>query len=338
MAAEDVLEAVPLLARPLVEQRCATRVHRTLGVPEGVEASLLQPPVHARLDGGGRFDGPVLLSPTRDRGEDAESQQQGNELGAHGQVYTVLQVTRGRDFQVSIGSRHVLVVGAGGLGCPASLALARARVGTITLVDHDVVDVSNLHRQLWHRTSDVGRHKVASAAAKLRAAFPALGIEARVLRVDDSNVEPLFRSHDLVIDATDGVDIKFTLSDAAVRTGTPLIYGGVLRMQGQAMPIVKGGPCLRCLFETPPSPDEVPSCAQAGVLGSMPGIMGAIQARLAVEYLEGRLRGDGAADLLVFDGARLAGRTVQVPKAADCPVCNAGPERREERRNVGGLS
>ncbi|MGA9521582.1 MAG: HesA/MoeB/ThiF family protein [Myxococcaceae bacterium] len=244
----------------------------------------------------------------------------------------MLHLTWGERFQVSIGSRHVLVIGAGGLGCPASLALARSRVGTITLIDDDVVDVSNLHRQLWHRAEDVGRHKVASAAAKLRAAFPSLGIEARVLRVDASNVEPLFRAHDLVIDATDGVDIKFTLSDAAVRTGTPLIYGGVLRMQGQAMPIVKGGPCLRCLFETPPGPDEAPSCAQAGVLGSMPGIIGAVQARLAVECLQGKLGATGAADLLVFDGARLAGRTVRVSKAADCAVCGASVPSREGRR------
>ncbi len=241
---------------------------------------------------------------------------------------------------MSIGSRHVLVIGAGGLGCPASLALARARVGTITLVDPDVVDVSNLHRQLWHRAEDVGRHKVASAAAKLRAAFPALGIEARVLRVDVFNVDPLFRAHDLVIDATDGVELKFILSDAAVRTGTPLIHGGALRLQGQAMAIVKGGPCLRCLFETPPSPDDAPSCAQAGVLGTLPGIIGAVQARLAVECLEGRLRGDGAADLFVFDGARLAGRTVRVRRSEECTGCGKPQEHREVRRqrSAGGAS
>jgi adenylyltransferase/sulfurtransferase len=214
-----------------------------------------------------------------------------------------------------------LVVGAGGLGCPASLALARAGVGTISLVDPDVVDPSNLHRQLWHREGDLGRHKVASAAEKLRAAFPSLGIEARVLRVGPTNVDPLFRAHDLVIDGTDGVELKFTLSDASVRTGVPVIHGGVLRMQGQAMAIAPGGPCLRCLFETPPTGDEAPSCAQAGVLGSMPGIIGAMQARLALEWLEGRLSCTGFSDLYVFDGAALSGRKVTVKKAPDCAIC-----------------
>ncbi len=220
---------------------------------------------------------------------------------------------------------RVLVVGAGGLGCPASLALAHAGVGHLTLVDPDRVDVTNLHRQLWHREADVGRPKVESAVAGLRRAFPELSTEALGERVDPDNAEGLFRAHDLVIDATDGTATKFLLSDAAVLTGVPLVYGGVLRMQGQAMRIDPGGPCLRCLYEAPPPPDAVPTCAQAGVLGSMAGLIGALQAMLAVELLSGTARPErGAATLHVLDGATLQGRTVRVRQEPDCAGCGAG--------------
>ncbi len=220
---------------------------------------------------------------------------------------------------------RVLVVGAGGLGCPASLALAHAGVGHLTLVDPDRVDVTNLHRQLWHRTSEVGRLKAESAAAGLARAFPELSTEALAERVDVDNAEALFRAHDLVIDATDGTATKFFLSDVAVLTGVPLIYGGVLRMQGQALRIDPDGPCLRCLYEAPPSPDAVPTCAQAGVLGSMAGLVGSLQAMLALERLSG-VAGParGEAVLHVMDGAALSGRTVLVRRAPDCPSCAPG--------------
>ncbi|MFL5318004.1 MAG: HesA/MoeB/ThiF family protein, partial [Myxococcaceae bacterium] len=158
---------------------------------------------------------------------------------------------------------RVLIIGAGGLGCPASLALAKDGVASLTLADPDVVDPTNLHRQPWHRTSDVGRPKVESAAEKLRAAFPQLEVRPLRTSVDHSNALELFSKHDLVIDATDGVLTKFLLSDAGVKTGIPLIHGGVLRMQGQVMAIAPAGPCLRCLFEAPPAPDAIPTCAQA---------------------------------------------------------------------------
>ncbi|CAM3512980.1 HesA/MoeB/ThiF family protein [Corallococcus sp. ZKHCc1 1396] len=217
---------------------------------------------------------------------------------------------------------RVLVVGAGGLGCPASLALAQGGVGHLTLVDPDRVDVTNLHRQLWHRAGDVGRFKAESAAAGLLRAFPALSVEALPERLDANNAEALFRAHDLVVDATDGVATKFFLSDAAVLTGVPLVYGGVLRMQGQALRIDPGGPCLRCLYEDVPAADAVPTCAQAGVLGSMAGLIGAVQALLALELLAGAAgRTRGEATLHVLDGATLEGRTVKVTRAPDCPGC-----------------
>jgi adenylyltransferase/sulfurtransferase len=219
-------------------------------------------------------------------------------------------------------SARVLVVGAGGLGCPASLALAQAGVGHLTLVDPDRVDVTNLHRQLWHRTSDVGRPKVESAADGLRRAFPALRVEAVAERVDDRNAASLFQAHDAVVDATDGTATKLFLSDVAVATGVPLVYGGVLRMQGQAMRVEPGGPCLRCVYEEPPSPDAVPTCAQAGVLGSMAGLVGAVQALLVLERLEGTApAASGEAILHVLDGATLRGRQVRVRRAPDCEGC-----------------
>jgi adenylyltransferase/sulfurtransferase len=210
----------------------------------------------------------------------------------------------------------VLVIGAGGLGCPASLALARAGVRSMTLVDPDVVDLTNLHRQPWHHTADVGAPKVESARTKLERAFPGLTVACEQRVVDASNAEALFRRHGLVIDATDGVDTKFLLSDASVLTGTPVIYAGVLRFEGLAMRIERGGPCLRCLFETPPV--DVPTCAQAGVLGSMAGLMGGLQARLA----QTPNAAPGLALLHVVDGQSLTFRQVKVRRRADCQSCN----------------
>ncbi|MCC6336931.1 MAG: HesA/MoeB/ThiF family protein [Myxococcales bacterium] len=221
---------------------------------------------------------------------------------------------------------RVCVVGVGGLGCPASLALARAGVGHLTLVDPDRVDVSNLHRQLWHHPQDVGRLKVESAGQKLRAQFPSLGLALRPGRVDASNVLALFEDHDLVIDATDGVQVKFLLSDAAVLARRPLIYGGVLRFEGLAMRVQPDGPCLRCLFETPPV--DVPTCAQAGVLGSMAALVGALQATLALRPEQEK----GLAWLHVLDGWTLAARTVRVRRRKDCAACGEGanPVLRDE--------
>jgi adenylyltransferase/sulfurtransferase len=200
------------------------------------------------------------------------------------------------------------------------------------------VDVTNLPRQLWHRPSDVGRNKAESAAAGLARAYPALSTEALPERVDAGNAEALFRAHDAVIDATDGVATKFFLSDVAVLTGVPLIYGGVLRMQGQAMRVDPRGPCLRCLYEAPPPPDAVPTCAQAGVLGSLAGLVGAVQALLALELLSGAARPTpGEATLHVLDGVSLLGRRVRVERAPECPGCRvtAVPEYPEAAREGG---
>lgn len=217
--------------------------------------------------------------------------------------------------------KRVLIVGVGGLGCPASLALARGGVGELTLIDPDLVELTNLHRQPWHHTADLGKPKVHSAASKLHRAFPGMRVAQLQDRLTETNADSLFRAHDLVIDATDGVETKFLLSDTAVRTGTPLIYAGVLRFEGLAMRIEPGGPCLRCLFENPP--DDAPTCAQAGVLGSMAGLMGGLQATLALQSQASRA---GLAMLQVIDGRSLTFRAVKVRRRADCAACGARVE------------
>ncbi len=221
---------------------------------------------------------------------------------------------------------NALIIGVGGLGCPASLALARAGISRMTLVDADTVDLTNLHRQPLHHDADLGRPKVRSAAEKLRAQFPPLALTLMQDKVTAANAEALFRAHDVVLDCTDGVHTKFLLSDAAVLTGTPLVYAGVLRFEGLAMRIERGGPCLRCLFETPP--DDAPTCAQAGVLGSMAGLMGGLQAELALKPSPTA----GVSLLQVIDGHSFSFRSVKVKKRADCAACgsDAKPVLRDE--------
>jgi len=218
--------------------------------------------------------------------------------------------------------RRVLIVGMGGLGCPAAEALARAGVGALTLVDPDRVEPSNLPRQLLHRDADLGRLKVDSAAEKLAVRFPSLHLSTSAERVGAQNVEALFSAHDLVIDGTDGIATKYLLSDAAMRSGVPLVFGGVLRMQGQAMTLAPGGPCLRCLYEVAPDPDQVPTCASAGVLGTVAGVIGGIQAQLALGHLAGTL---APGWLTVFDALKLSSRRVRVPQVPGCEGCAAGP-------------
>jgi molybdopterin/thiamine biosynthesis adenylyltransferase len=218
--------------------------------------------------------------------------------------------------------RHrVLVVGMGGLGSPAVLALAQAGVEAITIADPDVVDPSNLHRQPWFRTSDVGALKVDAAARRLRDAFPSIRLKTLPIRVDEERAAALFPEHDAVIDGTDDIETKFLLSDTAVRHRVPLVYGGVLRLQGQAMLIGPGGPCLRCLFEQPSSGEEVPSCAQAGVLGTVAGVVGAKQALLALGALAGERHQYGR--LLILDGWKLSERTIPIPRSPDCRACTS---------------
>ncbi|MBL9038315.1 MAG: ThiF family adenylyltransferase [Archangium sp.] len=213
----------------------------------------------------------------------------------------------------------VCVVGVGGLGCAASLAVASAGVERLVLVDPDVVEPSNLHRQLLHGEADLGRAKVESAAEKLRLRYPALRVETRREAAGPSTVAALLAGCDVTLDATDGVKTKFMLADAAAAAGATLVYAGVLRFDGLAMRLERGGPCLRCLFETMPA--DGLTCAQAGVLGAMAVTMGALQGLLALAPNANA----GESTLHVVDGATLTTRALTVKRRPDCATCGALP-------------
>lgn len=228
----------------------------------------------------------------------------------------------------------VLVVGVGALGCPAALHLAAAGVGRLVLIDPDRIELSNLHRQLLHRTSGIGTPKVDSAAARLRARFPALQVEPHAEALGPTNLPELFRAADFVIDATDGVAAKFLINDAAVRGRRPFSHAGILGFLGQTMTVLPGrSACYRCLFPEPPDPDEVPSCQAAGVVGGLAGVIGALQAGEAIKYLTGR--GELLADrLLTFDGLTGRWRRVQLARNPRCPVCADLPATLDATRSA----
>lgn len=213
-----------------------------------------------------------------------------------------------------------VVIGMGGLGCPAAVALALAGARRLTLVDGDLVETSNLHRQPLYGPEDVGRPKVEVARQRLQRAFPGVEVEAWVQRVGPAEVDPLLSRHALAIDGTDSVEAKFLLSDAVSRTGTPLVSGGVVQWGGQALRIDPGGACLRCLYGTAPREDEVPTCARAGVLGSLAGVLGSLQAALAL----GPPSPAGQSTLHVVDGRSLRFRTLTVRQVPGCPGCGGG--------------
>ncbi len=217
----------------------------------------------------------------------------------------------------------VLVVGVGALGCAAAEALAGAGVARIRLVDPDRVERSNLHRQLLHRTADLGRLKVVSATERLRARFPDAAVEAAALRVD-GDATALFAAHACVIDATDGMEAKFTLNDVAVRAGVPLVHAGITRFVGQLLTIVPGrSACLRCLFTTPPAEGEVASCREAGILGSLAGTIGLLQAAEAVRIVTGA-GGLLEGRLLTHDALACRWREVRVRPNRGCTACGRG--------------
>ena len=217
----------------------------------------------------------------------------------------------------------VLIVGVGALGCAAAEALADAGIGRLGLVDPDNVERSNLHRQLLHRTTDLGRPKVESAAEKLAARYGAVALAPVMARLDDRNADVLFAGHDCVVDATDGVATKFLVNDAAVRRGRPLVHGGIARFLGQLMTILPGrSACYRCLFGAPPDASDVPSCQEAGVLGSLAGTIGLLQAAEAIRYLTGT--GTLLTDrLLTYDALTGRWRQVRLRRNPVCTACGA---------------
>ncbi|MEZ5316304.1 MAG: molybdopterin-synthase adenylyltransferase MoeB [Vicinamibacterales bacterium] len=224
---------------------------------------------------------------------------------------------------------RVLVVGAGGLGSPAAIYLAAAGVGTIGLVEFDTVDETNLQRQVLFDTGDVGRPKVAAAVRRLRALNPEVHVEAHEARFDAANAAALVDRYDLVVDGTDNFPTRYLVNDACVLGGRPNVYGSVSRFEGQAAVFaVLGGPCYRCLHPEPPPAGLIPNCAEAGVLGVLPGLIGTIQATEAIKLLAG-VGEPLVGRLLLFDALRMRFRTLTLPRDRDCPVCGDTPTIRE---------
>ena len=220
----------------------------------------------------------------------------------------------------------VLIIGAGGLGAPAAMYLAAAGVGTIGIVDADVVDLSNLQRQIIHSTPDVGKPKVQSAEETIHAMNPDVRVNAIREFVWSGNIREIIRPYDFVIDGTDNFPAKFLINDACVLEKKAFSHAGILRFNGQLMTYVPGkGPCFRCVFREPPPPDAVPTCRQAGVIGAMGGVIGSLQAMEAVKFLVGKgelLTGS----LFTYDALANRFHKVTLPKwNGKCPVCGEHP-------------
>ena len=231
----------------------------------------------------------------------------------------------GPEGQRRLKAARVLVVGAGGLGSPLALYLAAAGVGTLGLVDFDVVDASNLHRQTLFGTPDVGRPKLAAAAERLRAMNPNLRIEPFEQRLTSANALAIVRAFDVVADGTDNFPTRYLVNDACVLEGKPNVYASVFRFEGQASVFwAAKGPCYRCLFAEPPPPGLVPSCAEGGVLGVLPGLLGTMQAAETLKLILGA--GDPLIGRLVLvDALGMRFRELKIRKNPDCVVCGSKP-------------
>jgi sulfur-carrier protein adenylyltransferase/sulfurtransferase len=226
-------------------------------------------------------------------------------------------------------SARVLLIGAGGLGSPAALYLAAAGVGTLGIVDHDRVDVSNLQRQVLHSTDMVGEPKLESARRRIAALNPDVRVETHEVRLSSANALDILRDYDVVIDGTDNFPTRYLSNDACVMLGKPNIYGSVYQFEGQASVFWAGrGPCYRCVFPEPPPAGAVPSCAEGGVLGILPGVIGMIQATETVKLILG-LGESLAGRLLLYDAARMEFRTIRLRRNPECPVCGDSPTIRE---------
>ncbi len=231
----------------------------------------------------------------------------------------------GVDGQKKLKAGSVLCIGAGGLGSPAAMYLAAAGVGRIGIVDFDVVDFSNLQRQLLHGTSDVGRSKLASAKDRLRDLNPHIEIDTYEATVTSDNALDLFKPYDVILDGTDNFPTRYLVNDACVLTGKPNAYGSIFRFEGQASVFAtKEGPCYRCLYPEPPPPGLVPSCAEGGVLGVLPGIIGVIQATEAIKLILG-VGEPLIGRFLIYDALKMRFRELKLRKDPDCPVCGTHP-------------
>jgi sulfur-carrier protein adenylyltransferase/sulfurtransferase len=227
----------------------------------------------------------------------------------------------GMEGQQKLKAARVLCVGAGGLGSPLALYLAAAGVGTLGIVDFDVVDYTNLQRQIIHTTADVGRKKLDSAAETLKAINPFVDVQKFETRLSSANALDLFREFDIVADGTDNFPTRYLVNDACVLTGKPNVYGSIFRFEGQASVFAtESGPCYRCPYPEPPPPGLVPSCAEGGVLGILPGLVGVIQATEVIKLILGK--GDSLIGrLLLVDALAMKFRELKLRKNPDCPAC-----------------
>ena len=231
----------------------------------------------------------------------------------------------GMDGQLKLKAASVLCVGAGGLGSPVALYLAAAGVGRIGIVDFDIVDYSNLQRQVIHGTPDVGRSKLDSARDRLVAINPEIAVETHETMLSSANALDLFAGYDIIVDGTDNFPTRYLVNDACVLLGKPNVYGSIFRFEGQVSVFAtKDGPCYRCLYPEPPPPGLVPSCAEGGVLGILPGVIGTIQATEAVKLIIGA--GEPLANrLMLYDALKMRFRELKTRKDPDCPVCGESP-------------
>src|SRR6201981_589497 len=231
----------------------------------------------------------------------------------------------GMEGQQKLKAARVLCIGTGGLGSPMALYLAAAGVGTLGLVDFDVVDYTNLQRQIIHSTADVGRKKLDSAADKLTGINPFLNLRTFDTRLSSENALELFRDFDIIADGTDNFPTRYLVNDACVLTGKPNVYGSIFRFEGQASVFAtKDGPCYRCLYSDPPPPGLVPSCAEGGVLGILPGLVGVIQATEVIKLILGNGQ-PLIGRLLLVDALNMRFRELKLRKNSECPVCGEHP-------------
>ncbi|WP_030173174.1 adenylyltransferase/sulfurtransferase MoeZ [Spirillospora albida] len=235
----------------------------------------------------------------------------------------------GMDGQKRLKNAKVLVVGAGGLGSPALMYLAAAGVGTLGLIDFDIVDESNLQRQVIHRQSSLGMPKVESAAATVRDINPLIDVVVHNTVLDRDNVLDIFSQYDLILDGTDNFATRYMVNDAAVLLGKPYVWGSIYRFDGQASVFwAEHGPCYRCLYPEPPPPGMVPSCAEGGVLGVLCASIGSIQVNEAIKLLAG-IGEPLVGRLMIYDALEMTYRTVKVHKDPECPLCGKNPTQTE---------
>ena len=233
----------------------------------------------------------------------------------------------GEEGQIKLLESRVVCIGAGGLGSPSSMYLAAAGVGTLGMIDDDVVDASNLQRQILHSTDRIGVHKVESAAQTLTGLNPDVKVVQHRERLNADNALEILSGYQVIVDGADNFQCRYLVNDAALKLGIPVVHASIFRFEGQLTVFPgEGGPCYRCLYPAPPPPEEAPSCSEAGVLGVLPGIMGVLQATEAVKLLLG-IGTTLAGRLLVYDALKTKFRELKLRRDEACPTCGTGVDR-----------